>query len=126
MRKRQFAGTKIMASLPSQSSLRTLPLSSVQNASLVGSPDNARSYGATDSREDSGGSLVPPVIDDSEVAVEGGGYMSRSLDTMRRSRARKAAGFLQDREMESDREDEWFEIANPERRRDHLTRFNYV
>ena len=114
-----------MTSVPS-TSLGTLPPSSRESSLLSGSLGR-RDYGSAsrrDSREDSGGSLVPPVIEESEVEVEGGGYVSRSLESLGKRRARRAADSLQVRgeEMKVAAEEEWFEITNPERRKDHLTR----
>ena len=121
-----------MTSLPySSSSLRSLPPRNGRGDSSTGllgrSFPSRQGYSSMDdSREGSGSSLVPPVIDDSEVEGEGGDYMRRSsVESLGKRRARTAASALQgkDRELEMASDEDWFEIANPERRKDHLTRY---
>lgn len=126
-----------MSSVPA-SSLRTLPPNDGQDS--VSSSSSSRSsnrrllsqslsgdYGSTvqDERENSGSTLVSPIIDESEIEVEGGGYLRRSTDSLNRQRAKLAANTLQGRRERAGTDDDWYVIANPERRKKNLTRLDH-
>ncbi|CAI8057910.1 Proton-coupled amino acid transporter 1 [Geodia barretti] len=125
-----------MTSLPhSSSSQRSIPLNSGRGESssgsgLLGRSFHSRDYMSTspaageDEREGSGSQLVTPVIDDSEVEGEGGRYLSHtSLESFGKRRARSAASVLQgkDGELEEADDEDWFDLPNPNRRKEHLT-----
>ena len=130
-----------MTSLP-HSSQRSIPLNSGRGggesssgSGLLGRPFQSRDYKSTgsaageDDREGSGSQLVTPVIDDSEVEGEGGCYLSHtSLDSFGKRRARSAASVLQgkDGDLEEADDEDWFEIPNPNRRKEHLTRWTII
>ena len=111
-----------------QKKMTSLPANS--SSSLLGRSFPRRDYRGTasdeDEREGSGGNLVTPVIDDSEVEGEGGRYSSstRSLDSLGKKRARSAASVLQGHggDLDEAADDDWFMIPNPHRRKEHLTR----
>ena len=133
-----------MTSLPGASSLRALPPSDGEESeSSIDSSGNSRrllahslsgggrgKYGSTarghhDERENSGSTLVSPIIDDCEVVGERRGYLGSSGSVESSfNRRRTAADALQGGKRESDPSagEDWYIIANPERRRDHLTR----
>lgn len=122
-----------MSSLPA-SSLHTLPPnndsgddSSSERQGLLSQSAPKRDYRSTSL--ESSGSLVPPIIGDDEVEVEGGGYLRRSRSSLDRRRAQTAASALQggrknrsNEQLQASGEEDWFHIANEERRKDHLTR----
>ena len=130
-----------MTSLPhSSSSQRSIPLNSGRGESssgsgLLGRSFHSRDYMSTspaageDEREGSGSQLVTPVIDDSEVEGEGGRYLSHtSLESFGKRRARSAASVLQgkDGELEEADDEDWFDLPNPNRRKEHLTRWTIL
>lgn len=121
-----------MSSLPG-SSLHTLPPddnsredSSSQKQRLLSQSLSRRDYHSTAWEESSGNSIVPPVIGDDEVEVEGGGYLRRSRNSLDKFRAQTAANALQggNPELLETTDDTWCHVDGEHacRRKDHLTR----
>ena len=124
-----------MSSVPDGSSLRTLPPNDISDGlsprqSLLSQSLSRRDYSSItssskDSKEGSGSSLISPIIDEEDVDMECGTYLQRSMDSLDRRRARTAASTLQrgnSEGLETAEDEEWYEIANPTRRKEHLTR----
>lgn len=122
-----------MSSLP-VSPLHALPPddnsredSSSQKQRLLSQSAPRRDYHSTAWEESSGNSLVPPIIGDDEVEVEGGGYLRRSRNSLDKYRAQSAASALQggSQELQEATDNDWCHVDTEHtcRRKDHLTRY---